>query len=285
MLGYRHAFHAGNHADILKHIVLCDCLQYLTRKEKALLYCDTHAGAGSYRILEGYAAQNREWESGLGRLLSRTNISDEPPASVSRYLEILSDYQREDPDAYPGSPVLAARLLRPQDRLFFCELHPADFEELSARFSQDPRVRVRKEDGFFALKSVLPPPSRRGLVFIDPSYEIPSDYDRALAAVNDAVRRFATGTILIWHPILSRPDALSFPDRLLDLSDRPRLSFSLQVRSVAPGERGMIGSGMTILNPPWHLERSLQEVLPFLSRIFSQDEKSEWSLRSFPVSV
>lgn len=277
MLGYRHAFHAGNHADILKHLVLIHCLRYMTGKPKPLLYLDTHAGAGAYRLSEGYASQTREWETGLGRLAGRPP-GTAVPASVQEYLSFVEEFGRNHPGEFPGSPALASGLLRPVDRLVLRELHPADFEELDSRFALDQRAQVRKEDGFTAMKASLPPPSRRGLVILDPPYEIASEYDRVVAALADAFTRFETGTYLVWYPLLERPEARSLPSRLTGLTGRPRLSAELRVRCSIPGERGMSGSGMFVVNPPWTLESALLAALPFLSAALGQDESSSWRL-------
>ena len=277
MLGYRHAFHAGNHADILKHLVLFLCLRYMTGKPKPLLYLDTHAGAGAYRLSEGYASQTREWETGLGRLSDRVSGLS-VPASVDEYLRFTADFGRDHPGEFPGSPALASGLLRPVDRLVLRELHPADLEELDSRFALDPRAQVRKEDGFAAMKACLPPPSRRGLVILDPPYEIASEYDRVVAALADALVRFETGTYLVWYPLLERPEARALPSRLTGLTGRPRLMVELRVRRSIPGERGMSGSGMVVVNPPWTLESTLRSALPFLSAALGQDESASWRL-------
>lgn len=277
MLGYRHAFHAGNHADILKHLVLFHCLRYMTIKPKPLLYLDTHAGAGAYRLSEGYASQTREWETGFGRLAGRPAEAS-VPAPVQDYLRFAEEFGRDNPGEFPGSPALASVLLRPGDTLVLRELHPSDFELLFSRFAEDPRAQVRKEDGFSAIKSVLPPLSRRGLVIVDPPYEISSEYDRVVDALADALARFETGTYLVWYPLLERPDARSLPSRLISLTGRQRLTAELRVRRSIPGERGMSGSGMVVFNPPWPLESALRDALPILSAALGQDESASWRL-------
>jgi len=277
MLGYRHAFHAGNHADSLKHLVLFHCLRHMTVKPKPLLYLDTHAGAGAYRLNEGYSTQTREWETGLGRLAGRLP-GGSVPAPVQEYLRFLEEFGRNHPGEFPGSPALASGLLRPGDRLVLRELHPADFEELLSRFAEDPRAQVRMEDGYSAMKASLPPPSRRGLVIVDPPYEIGSEYDRVVDALADALARFETGTYLVWYPLLERPEARALPSRLTALTGRPRLSVELRVRGSIPGERGMSGSGMVAVNPPWPLESALRAALPFLSVALGQDESASWRL-------
>ncbi len=273
MLGYRHAFHAGNHGDILKHLVLYHCLRYMTRKPKSLQYVDTHAGSGSYRLDEGFAAKNREWETGFGRL-SGENAEGSMPDSVREYLDFVLDYRRGHPGEFPGSPAIAASILRPKDRLILDELHPSDLEELRARFSADPRAQVRGSDGFAVLRAVLPPPYRRGLVLMDPPYELASEYDRVPDSLEDALRRFETGTFLVWYPLLERPEARSLKARLSALTDRPKLIAELRVRRTLPGDRGLGGSGMFVVNPPWTLEAALRSALPFLAETLGQDASS-----------
>ena len=279
MLGYRHAFHAGNHADILKHLVLFHCLRYMTQKPKPLLYLDTHAGAGSYRLSEGYAALNREWETGLGRLAGE-ELRGTMPESVRDYLLAVEVYGKDHPGEFPGSPAIAASVLRPCDRLVLREIHPADFEYLNARFASDGRAQVLKEDGFGAIKAVLPPVSRRGLVMVDPPYEIVSEYDSVVEALAGAVNRFETGTYLIWYPLLERPEAQALPSRLLGLTVRPCLRAELRIRNLDPGDRGLPGSGMIIINPPWFLESALRSALPFLAGTLGRDASACWSLAS-----
>jgi 23S rRNA (adenine2030-N6)-methyltransferase len=286
MLSYRHAFHAGNHADVFKHLALAECLRLLSRKDKGFLVVDTHAGAGAYALTEGYAAQNEEWAAGVGRLRSARGGADQAlPGAVVAYLDLVDAYSasegRGDGALYPGSPALIAGALRPQDRAVFCELHPADRELLAARFAADGRVRVRSEDGFAALKALLPPPTRRGLVFIDPSYELAEDYARVPAALSDGLRRFETGTFVVWYPLLERPEALALGSALrAAAAGRPALDAALRVRSSAPGERGMAGSGLFVVNPPWTLSDTLRDCLPFLARVLAADGGADWTLEA-----
>jgi 23S rRNA (adenine2030-N6)-methyltransferase len=283
VLSYRHGFHAGNHADVLKHIVLMDCIQKLMKKDVPLLYVDTHAGAGSYLLREGYAAMNEEWAGGIERLASfagSSNSTSTVPEAVTAYLALVRGYA----PAYPGSPMLASRLLRRQDRLALFELHPSDFEPLSTLFSDDNRVQVRNADGFDGLRGLLPPVSRRGLVFIDPSYELAADYDRVVAAVGEALRRFSSGVYITWYPLLEREEARELPARLVQLAVKS-LDVKLRVRSSLPGERGMSGSGLVVLNPPWQLKEMLDELLPWLTSALGEDEGASWSLTAAPLLV
>ncbi|HPE35860.1 MAG TPA: 23S rRNA (adenine(2030)-N(6))-methyltransferase RlmJ [Spirochaetales bacterium] len=276
MLGYRHAFHAGNHADVLKHVTLLACLRRMTAKNAALAYVDTHAGAGSYILDQGQAAQNAEWSDGWARLEGPASAPDTPPA-VKDYVDTVLAFRGERGGlAYPGSPALAARALRPGDRLVLCELHPSDGVALADAFRSDRRARVHQTDGYAALKGFLPPRERRALIHMDPSYELAADYERALDALADALRRFATGVYLLWYPLLSRQEARDLPGRLTELAasaGRPCLDARLRIG--APSERGLYGSGMFVINPPWTLDSSLSAVLPFLAAALG-DADSQW---------
>ncbi len=274
MLSYRHGFHAGNHADVLKHVALRACLVRLTAKAVPVLYVDTHAGAGVYSLREGFSAQNREWAGGVERL--RSCAKDGPlPEPLRSYIELVGAYG----DSYPGSPAVAAATLRGQDRLALFELHPNDYRPLSALFAGDSRVDVRNSDGFSGLKGLLPPPSRRGLVLIDPSYELAADYGRTVDAVAGALRRFATGLYLVWYPLLERNEARLLPDQLMGLADKA-LHCILRVRSSLPDQRGMSGSGLVLINPPWMVRESMAEVLPCLAHCLAEDEGAAWRLEA-----
>jgi len=271
MLSYRHAFHAGSAADVLKHSALVFCLDYMEGKEKPLLCVDTHAGAGLYSLREGYAAQNREWEQGLGKLLG---AQAELPPLLRRYLEVcFPGGIPAAPAEYPGSPLIMSRLLRPADRLACCELHPADYA--ACKTALPSRAELRQADGFASLKGFLPPPSRRGLVLIDPSYELKDDYERVLETLAMALKRFATGTYVVWYPLLRDTPALAvgFTGRLLDLCRgsrqpcRAELYTADRENTPANSPRGMYGSGLVICNPPWTLAAALAESLPVLARL------------------
>jgi 23S rRNA (adenine2030-N6)-methyltransferase len=275
MLSYRHAFHAGNHADVLKHLTLIECMRLLSRKEKGFLVVDTHAGAGAYTLEEGYAAQNKEWADGIQRFRS-IGTGEAPPAAES-YVRLAAEYADRSAGRYPGSPALIARLLRDQDRAVFCELHPTDHQALEELVRSNKRARVRRTDGFAELKALLPPPTRRGLVFIDPSYELASDYDRLIEALRDSLRRFAEGVYMIWYPLLE--EAKELPVRLTDLTEkRAWLNATLRIRKTAPEARGMTGSGLFILNPPWTLAETLADTLPYLVRALGCGEDAGWTI-------
>ncbi len=268
MLSYRHAFHAGNHADVLKHVILVQLLRHLNLKEKPYWFVDTHAGAGRYRLDSEPATKNAEFETGIGRLWGR----DDLPPAVADYVGLVRSM---NPDGrlrhYPGSPWLARELMRPTDRLRLFELHPTDLRLLERAFAKDAgRVTIREADGFHALKSELPPPPRRGLVLIDPAYEDKRDYLRVIAAVKEGLGRFATGIYAIWYPMLPRADARQLPEKLRKLPVK-WLDARLTVRSPSPDGFGMHGSGVFVINPPWTLAETLAGVLPRLSFVLGCD--------------
>lgn len=280
MLSYRHAFHAGNHADVLKHMVQIQLLHYLNQKDKPYWVIDTHAGAGAYALEEGFAARNGEFRDGVGRLWSQAEL---PPA--------LADYralvQHFNPDGvlryYPGSPLVAAQCLRAQDRLRLCELHPADHEDLLSNTATLGRqALVQKTDGFAGLKAFLPPPPRRALVLIDPPYEVKEDYLRVFDTLEDALRRFATGIYALWYPCLQRPQARQLPERLRQLPVANWLQVELHIAQPAADGFGMHGSGLFILNPPWTLADTLRSTLPTLVTLLGQDKHARFLLEQGP---
>lgn len=275
MLSYRHAFHAGNHADVLKHTLLVLLSRYLGEKDKPYWIVDTHAGAGMYDLAGGYADKLREYGGGIGRLWARNDL---PPA-LAAYVDLV---RAANPDGilryYPGSPWFALHTLRPADRLRLFELHPADSALLKANFSGAGRqVSVTVGDGFTALKSQLPPPPRRGLVLIDPPYETRDDYSKVVAALKDGLARFATGTYAVWYPRLARTEAQQLPARLAPLCGK-WLHATLDVRHPADDGYGMHGSGVFVLNPPWTLKATLDTLLPYLAAALAENHGAGWSL-------
>ncbi|MGB6055276.1 MAG: 23S rRNA (adenine(2030)-N(6))-methyltransferase RlmJ [Burkholderiaceae bacterium] len=291
MLSYRHAFHAGNHADVLKHVVTLELLRYLAQKETPVMYIDTHAGAGLYALDGAYAAKNAEYDTGIGRLWSRKGL----PPPLARYVDLIKGLNPGGKMRYyPGSPYCADRVLRPQDRLRLFELHPSDgkilqdnFRKLEAnaaaqggRPARGTRVMVYKGDGFAGLKALLPPPSRRGLVLIDPPYEDKGDYRRVQDTLRDALSRFATGTYAVWYPLLQRIESRQLPERLKRLPAAGWLDATLSIGAPAPDGFGLRGSGMFILNPPWTLEATLRDLLPRLVELLGADAGAGFTLAS-----
>jgi 23S rRNA (adenine2030-N6)-methyltransferase len=287
MFSYRHAFHAGSHADILKHLTLIHLVEYLQEKPGALTIIDTHAGAGIYSLKDGFAAVSNEAEGGIFKLLKFIEAGHPTSESVKKYLELVQAENVEgELTTYPGSPFILAHLLRPQDRLKLFELHPKEIDILRhniRELKQAKQIDVYAEDSFARLKGLLPPPSRRGLVLIDPSYEDKQDYRYLEVAVEEALQRFATGCYAIWYPILSRRESAGLPDRLKKIAashKRSWLHTELRVEN-APGERRLQASGMFIINPPWTLEKYLADALPSLTKALGIDGGAQFLLKSF----
>ncbi len=316
MFSYRHAFHAGNHADVLKHTVLLAVLRHLLQKDTALTVFDTHAGAGLYRLDGEYAATSGEAGQGFLRLVSALN---EPVAPASQaqaatkkvvksktttdtlapalkdYLDLVASFNSKGSHkVYPGSPFIIQRLLGERDKLKVFEIHPTDAKTLSANIAQleaGRQVAVLREDGFEGIKKFLPPPARRALVLSDPSYEIKTDYARVVAMVADALTRFATGTYAVWYPIIPRPEAHDVPRKLKTLANKagkPWLNATLTVKSskLTADEEGEVirpglpASGMFIINPPHTLKAALQLALPQLVELLGQDQHAAFSVES-----
>ncbi|MGE5491889.1 MAG: 23S rRNA (adenine(2030)-N(6))-methyltransferase RlmJ [Actinomycetota bacterium] len=269
MLSYRHAFHAGNHADVLKHLVLVQIARHLGQKDAPFWYVDTHAGAGRYALEGAHAAKLAEFQTGIGKLWLRRDL---PPA-VAEYVELV---QALNPDGklrhYPGSPWFAWKTLRPQDRLRLFELHSTDSRLLNETFKGAGRqVTITAGDGIAGLKAVLPPPPRRALILIDPSYEVKSDYVDVRNGLQDALKRFATGTYAVWYPQLTKPESRQLPERLKSLPAKNWLHVSLSVTKPPKDGFGMYGSGMFVINPPWKLADTLQDVMPWLVEVLGQE--------------
>ncbi len=276
MLSYRHAFHAGNHADVLKHLVLIQLTRYLGQKDTPFWYVDTHAGAGAYELDAAHAQKLAEYRGGIGRLWERKDL----PAAISEYVALV---RRFNPDGrlqkYPGSPFFALWTLREQDRLRLFELHSKDARLLQANFQEAGRqVVVESSDGFAGLKALLPPPPRRAVVLIDPSYEEKQDYERVFHALKDALTRFPGGTYAVWYPQITRLDARELPQRLKRLPAKGWLNVALRVREPAKDGFGMHGSGMFVINPPWTLHDTLAGVMPFLAEALREDAGGGFTL-------
>ncbi len=274
MLSYRHAFHAGNHADVLKHFIEVQLLRYLSQKDKPFWYIDTHAGAGCYALDSGYATQNAEYESGIARLWRR----DDLPEALADYVTLVKSI---NPDGqmklYPGSPLIAQRLLREQDKMRLFELHPSDSELLQENFAGSGAL-VQSADGFTALKALLPPPPRRALLLIDPPYEDKQDYQRVVSALREGLKRFASGVYAVWYPQLQRADARQLPEQLKQLPVKSWLNVALSVQGLSEDGFGMHGSGMFVLNPPWNLHATLQQVMPYLADVLGRDAQASFIL-------
>lgn len=276
MLAYRHAFHAGNHADVLKHLVLVQVLRHMNRKEKPYWVIDTHAGAGGYPLHEASAQKNAEYAEGIERLWNRKDA----PEAVQDYLAQIRAFNTGGHLLYyPGSPAIAHQLMRPQDKLRLFELHPTDHRVLDATFGAQPGVQVRCADGFVSLKSLLPPQGRRAVVLLDPSYELKTDYAALRNTVSDALQRFAVGTYAVWYPVLQRRQSHLLPQQLRRIAGQADwLDVRMQVREPDASGFGLLGSGMFLINPPWTLHATLREVLPWLTGVLGQFNGAHFAL-------
>ena len=278
MLSYRHGFHAGNHADVLKHLTQALVLEYLTRKDKPFCYIDTHSGAGDYSLEHSFAQKTAEWEEGIGRL---GPIKDLPEA-MKTYLDVVCECADSDKleklRYYPGSPSVAAALLRPYDRIRLFELHPADSRELARNFRDDRRVKVDNQDGFAGLKGLLPPIERRGLVLIDPPYEVKEDYRTVLKSLKCSLERFAQGIYAVWYPRIDSEDSRTFAHRVEKCGAERWLHVTLQVRGNHTG--GMYASSMFVINPPWLLKEQLEQALPVIVEKLGQDPDARFTIRT-----
>jgi 23S rRNA (adenine2030-N6)-methyltransferase len=287
-VNYRHAFHAGNFADVMKHVVLARILEHLKTKPAPFRVLDLHAGVGLYDLTGGEAERTGEWRDGVGRLYRDGSCEPDPlppPAETligpwRKAIAAANDGARLA--RYPGSPEIARRLARDGDRLVFNELHPDDHAALARRFAREKRAKVMSLDGWEAVKALLPPPERRGLVLMDPPYEAADEAWQALAALAEGHRRFATGIFCLWYPVKAQADANALVRRAASLELPKTLRVELTVRRADKGDR-LNGSGLTLVNPPWTLEGELKILLPELcARLADADAtyrggwRSEW---------
>jgi 23S rRNA (adenine2030-N6)-methyltransferase len=277
-MNYRHAYHAGNFADVLKHVVLVMLVEHLKKKPAPFFYLDTHAGRGLYDLSDAQAQRSGEYKNGIGRVLDAP-ASTLPP-EVAAYAQLVRQSAGKGHSAitaYPGSPLIVARLRRPNDRLVLMETLPKEAAALRAAIGRGRYVSVLESDGYAALKAQLPPRENRGLVLIDPPYESDLEFDRVLAGLEVAHERWPTGTFCVWYPLTDRAGPLRFHREL----ERSGLRKVLDVRlNVLPADAqvGMAGAGLVIVNPPWLLDQRLAELLPQLHRLLSPDGLGETSV-------
>ena len=294
MFSYRHAFHAGNHADVLKHTVLLAVLKHMAQKDTAFTVFDTHAGAGLYRLDGDYAQTSAEASQGFLKLVATKPEQPFAPA-IQDYIDLVASFNAQGQwKVYPGSPFIIQQQLRGRDKLKLFELHPTDTKTLTANIAQleaGRQVAIEREDGFEGVKKYLPPPSRRALLLCDPSYEVKHDYARVSAMVADALQRFATGTYAVWYPIIPRPEAHDLPRKLKTLANKAGKSWleaTLTVKSSKllqseEGETirpGLPASGMFLINPPFTLKAVLKDALPQLVAVLKQDQHATFTLES-----
>ncbi|WP_374583977.1 23S rRNA (adenine(2030)-N(6))-methyltransferase RlmJ [Pseudoduganella sp.] len=297
MFSYRHAFHAGNHADVLKHFVLVQVLEYLNQKDVAYTYIDTHAGAGVYSLDSAQATKTAEFETGIGPLWDR----DDLPEPLAEYVQLVKDMNPSGKlRFYPGSPYCAEIVAREEDRIRLFELHPSDAKILEDNFrkleqhqaangrrpaARGKRVIVNKADGFLGVKALLPPPSRRGIVLCDPPYEDKQDYKKVTDMLGDALKRFPTGTYAVWYPVLQRIEARNFAERLKHLPAKSWLNVTLCINTPTPDGIALHTSGMFLLNPPYTLEPMLRQVMPYLVQVLGRDSGAQFTLESGEVAT
>jgi 23S rRNA (adenine2030-N6)-methyltransferase len=263
MLSYRHAFHAGNFADVLKHTILQRILAHLSQKPTPFFCIDTHAGAGGYDLSHAHALKNQEFEQGIGKLWRR----DDLPQSLLGYMQDIKAFNREAKlNRYPGSPLLMQAGLRSKDRLFLFELHGTDVALLTQAVKGDLRIRVLQADGLLDSPKLLPPLERRGLVFIDPSYEIKADYTLVVEALKKMHQRFATGIYALWYPVIDRKrqQALERAIKATGIKNIQLFELGIAVDASLPG---MTASGLFVINPPWTLATEMRTALPWLAEV------------------
>jgi 23S rRNA (adenine2030-N6)-methyltransferase len=272
-VNYRHAFHAGNFGDVIKHAVLCRVLDHLRRKDKPFVVLDTHAGTGVYDLGADEPNRTGEYRDGVGR------IFDDPATSeLAPYLDVVRDLNADGAlRHYPGSPEIVRRLLRDGDHLMACELHPVDHEALQAHFQGDRRVRVYPLDGYQALRAFLPPKPRRGLVLIDPPFEERDEFARLVDALADAHRRWATGIYVVWFPIKDRRAVEAFYGEVTMTGMARVLRAELAVRGSAVAD-SFDACGLLVANPPWRLDDELGALLPYLAERLAQGDGAGFRL-------
>jgi len=272
MLSYQHEYHCGNHADVLKHSILALTVRALQRKDKPLRVIDAHAGSGIYDLGSAEAQRNAEFRTGISRVMAAAS----PPLELEPYLAAV---RALNPDAntlrrYPGSPQIACHLLRPQDHLELLELHPQALALLRRSFGHDARVHIHDRDSYEGLPGLVPPPERRGLVLMDPSYEVRQERAAVLGALSAGHARWPGGTWLVWYPLLRDPHTARLPAKLTATGMRKIFRAELQVES--EGHMGLRGSGMLIINPPYGLDTALGNLLPWLWEQLANDARGGW---------
>ncbi|ATU92129.1 23S rRNA (adenine(2030)-N(6))-methyltransferase RlmJ [Phyllobacterium zundukense] len=276
-MNYRHAYHAGNFADVVKHIILMRIVLYLQRKDQAFRVIDTHAGIGRYDLQGIEAGKTNEWQSGVGRLLD-AKVDAKVAELIQPYLDIV---RAENADGtmrhYPGSPLIVRHLLRRQDRLSALELHPQDAELLADVFEGDIQVRVTKLDGWLALGAHLPPKEKRGLVLVDPPFEVGGEFDRLVDGLVRAHKRFSGGIFALWYPVKDRQEVRRFVTALQETGIPKILRAELMIRAPSAEPR-LDGTGMIIVNPPYTLDDELRTILPALSKILSEGQNAGFTL-------
>jgi 23S rRNA (adenine2030-N6)-methyltransferase len=263
MLSYRHGYHAGNYADVLKHAILLQVLKAMHKKDKAFVYVDTHAGAGAYSLEDEFAQKTGEYLDGVAKLWDKTDL----PLALKDYVAAVKTFNAEHDELtlYPGSPAFVDSELRPQDRMVLHELHSTDHELLSDYFAKDRQVKVIKGDGLAGLIAAVPPLERRGVVLIDPSFEIKTDYQDVADAIIKAHKRFATGVFMLWYPVVDRAQTEAMLSKLKNSGITKQLRLEQGIKADS-NEFGMTAAGLWIINPPWQLDELAKDSLDYLAK-------------------
>jgi 23S rRNA (adenine2030-N6)-methyltransferase len=276
-MNYRHAYHAGNIGDVLKHTVLARLILYFQRKDKGFRIIDTHAGIGRYDLSSEETQKTGEWQQGIGKILS----ADMPSPVADLLAPWLNVIRELNPDGnlnhYPGSPDLARHLMRKNDRLTLTELHPADFKTLSDLFAGDYQVKTIHLDGWMALGSFLPPKEKRGLVLIDPAFEVADEFDRMTAAVVKGWKKWSSGTFALWYPMKDARAIRKMHETFREAGLRDVLAIELNVGKSGPDTK-MLGSGMTLVNPPYTLADDMRLILPWFCDVLHQGPGTSWNV-------
>ncbi|TGQ66663.1 MAG: 23S rRNA (adenine(2030)-N(6))-methyltransferase RlmJ [Mesorhizobium sp.] len=276
-MNYRHVYHAGNFADVVKHVVLTRLLDYLKQKDKAFRVIDTHAGIGRYDLSSLEAQKTGEWQGGIGRLVDAA-LEAKAAALLAPYLDAVRSLNPNGGvTRYPGSPLIARHLMRKQDRLTAIELHPKDAATLKAVFAGDFQARVIELDGWLALGAHLPPKEKRGLVLIDPPFEEAGEFDRLVDGLMRAHRRWPGGLYALWYPIKDRKAIIAFRKALKQSGIPKLLDIEFEIRPPS-SEPSLDGSGMVVVNPPFTLEGELRTLLPALHKLLAVAKPADWSL-------
>ena len=274
MLSYQHAYHAGNFADVVKHVVLIQVLNYLKKKDKPICYIDTHAGSGSYTFNSNEAQKNREYLNGISKVWERNDL----PSCVADYFGLIKQFNHPGAlNHYPGSPLIARELLTTHDRLFFYERHTAESRVLSDLFKTDMRSKVFRADGYKDSLGLLPPIENRGLILIDPSYEVKNEYQTVVDALKAMHKRFAIGSYLLWYPVVDRKRN-RYLERTLQASGIKNIQlYELGIKPDST-EFGMTASGMIAVNPPWTLLTDMKQTLPWLSDVLGENNQGHYRI-------
>ena len=276
-MNYRHAYHAGNFADVVKHAVLARLVEYLKRKDKAFRVIDTHAGIGLYDLASEEAQKTGEWHDGIGRL-----VEAKLPADAAELLEPYLDAVRaQNPQggisSYPGSPVIARHLLRKQDRLSAIELHPEDAQTLATQFEGDFQTKVIELDGWLSLGAHLPPKEKRGLVLVDPPFEKEGEFSRLVEGLTKAHKRWPGGVFALWYPVKDRKAVAAFREALSEAGIPKIMDIEFYIRPPSPEPR-LDGTGMVVVNPPFQLEGEMRIMLPALAKVLAEQKGARWSV-------